>query len=107
MPHCTPGSVKMRAIIPVLLLLLFGCNSDNSGYTPEFQEYINITLAQDRKNKELELFYLREIRAAEENGDSEAFRFYLSEYMAVPRMDIPDWMKEEPGYFVGGEKVKY
>ena len=64
-------------------------------------------LAEDRKNKELELFYLNEIRIAEENNDSEAFRFNLEEYIKVPRMDIPEWMKDEPSYFEGGDKVKY
>ncbi|MEC9206998.1 MAG: hypothetical protein VYE62_03445 [Pseudomonadota bacterium] len=87
----------------ILLFLLFACGETSRPERPE----IKTILAEDRENKELELFYLSEIRVAEENNDSEAFRFYLEEYMKVPRLDIPEWMKEEPEYFLGGDRVKY
>ena len=47
------------------------------------------------------------IRVAEENQDSEAFRFYLQEYMKVERLKLPDWIKKEPNYVEGGLNVKY
>lgn len=92
----------------ILALFLLGCSQpEDSGRTPEFQEYIDRTLAEDRKNKEQELRYLEEIRIAQSNNDNEAFKFFLDEYIKVPRMDIPEWMKEEPNYFEGGDQVKY
>lgn len=75
--------------------------------TPEEQAEIDRTLAEDRNNKELELFYLAEIRVAQENNDTETFEFFFDEYLKVPRMDIPEWMKDEPNYFQGGESVQY
>ncbi len=98
--------IKIILII-FLALFLLNCKEPKQLRTAEYQSYINETLAEDRKNKELELFYLNEIRIAEENNDSEAFRFNLEEYIKVPRMDIPEWMKGEPSYFQGGDKVKY
>jgi hypothetical protein len=92
----------------VLLLLFLGCSQpEDSGRKPELQEYIDRTLAEDRRNKEQELQYLEEIRIAQTNNDNEAFQFFLDEYLKVPRMDIPEWMKEEPNYFEGGDRVKY
>lgn len=64
-------------------------------------------LRQDRENKELELVYLREIREAMHNNDEDAFEFYFKEYIAVPRLEIPDELKDHPLYFTGGERVKY
>ena len=84
----------------LLVFLFFGCGETD-------RSEVESLLAEDRKNKELELFYLNEIRIAEENNDSEAFRFNLEEYIKVPRLDIPEWMKDEPEYFEGGDRVKY
>ena len=64
-------------------------------------------LRQDRENKELELVYLQEIREAQKNNDQDAYEFYLREYIAVPRLTIPKWMKEDPDYFIGGESLQY
>lgn len=83
-----------------MVFLFFGCGETD-------RSEVESLLAEDRKNKELELFYLNEIRIAEENNDSEAFRFNLEEYIKVPRLDIPEWMKDEPEYFEGGDKVRY
>ncbi len=64
-------------------------------------------LIQDKKNKELELLYLKEIKIAQENNDSEAHQFYFNEYMNVPRLEIPESLKSHPDYFIGGDRVKY
>ena len=52
-------------------------------------------LAQDKKNKLLELEYLEQIRLAQENNDTEAFKFFLQEYVDVERLDIPEELKKE------------
>ena len=73
----------------------------------EMQQEIDILLAKDAENKKLEREYLEEIRIAQVNNDEEAFRYYLDEYIKVERLDLPDWIKQEPNYVKGGLKVKY
>ena len=55
----------------------------------------------------LELEYLEQIRIAQENNDTEAFKFFLQEYINVERLEIAEELKKEPNYFQGGNKVKY
>lgn len=64
-------------------------------------------LIEDRQNKQQELIFLNEIKAAQENDDWEAYQFYFDEYMEVPRLDIPEELKQHPDYFQGGQGVKY
>lgn len=71
------------------------------------QKEIDDLLAEDKKNKMLELEYLEQIRLAQENNDTEAFEFYFQEYVDVERLEIPEELKKEPNYFQGGIKVKY
>jgi ApbE superfamily uncharacterized protein (UPF0280 family) len=71
------------------------------------QQEINDLLEQDARNKALEKEYLEEIRIAEENNDQEAFKFYLSEYVKVERLKLPEWIKKEPNYIKGGLNIKY
>ena len=68
---------------------------------------IDDLLAEDKKNKILELEYLEQIRLAQENNDTEAFEFFFQEYVDVERLDIPEELKKDPNYFQGGIKVKY
>jgi hypothetical protein len=90
----------MKYIISILIsLVLTGCN-----HTKVADKEL---LLQDRENKELELVYLQEIREAQQNNDADAFEFYFKEYFDVPRLDIPEWMKEDPEYYEGGESIKY
>lgn len=107
----------MKIIINLIIVSLFLCGCFNSKtLKPEdtkltrsnlTQADINDLLVRDAKNKNLEREILEEIRIAEENQDSDAFRFYLQEYMKVERLKIPDWMKKEPNYVEGGLNVKY
>ncbi|OUU16246.1 MAG: hypothetical protein CBC05_08625 [Crocinitomicaceae bacterium TMED45] len=71
------------------------------------QKEIDDLLAEDKKNKMLELEYLEQIRLAQENNDTEAFEFFFQEYVDVERLEIPEELKKEPNYFQGGIKVKY
>jgi len=98
-----------------LILLLTGCNysaklqpSDTKvSRSLEMQAEIDLVLAKDAENKKLEKEYLEEIRRAEENNDQEAFKFYLSEYVKVQRLKLPQWIKKEPNYIEGGVNIKY
>ena len=90
----------------ILILLFAGCTSKDE--FQNWQDKSNIKLlAEDRENKELELVYLNEIRIAQENNDTDAYQFYLNEYINVPRLDVPEDLKNHPKYFLGGEHVKY
>ena len=106
-------------IIASLFLFFIGCNqtknieaisSDaNQSFSESsiIQKEIDELLAQDKKNKMLELEYLEQIRLAQENNDTEAFEFFFQEYVDVERLDIPEELKKDPNYFQGGIKVKY
>ena len=96
----------MRFFGLLALLVFIGCSETEE---PEWNQdiEIGIILAEDRRNKELELMYLEQIRAAQENEDQEAFEFYLEEYFNVPRLDIPEDWKSDPRYFEGGNLIKY
>tara|TARA_B100001094_G_scaffold57552_1_gene53063 strand:- start:6111 stop:6425 length:315 start_codon:yes stop_codon:yes gene_type:complete len=104
----------MNKITLIILLFLTGCNqsaiieTETKEQKPkEIQREIDSLLVQDKKNKLLELEYLEQIRIAQENNDTDAFKFFLQEYVDVERLDIPEELKKEPNYFLGGNKVKY
>ena len=90
----------------LLLLLFLGCAQKDDFKSWQDQE-VSELLAEDRKNKELELVYLDEIKAAQENDDWDAYEYFFQEYIDVPRIDIPEHLKQHPDYFTGGDGVKY
>lgn len=106
-------------IIASLFLFFISCNQTKNIEAISFdanqsfsessviQKEIDELLAQDKKNKMLELEYLEQIRLAQENNDTEAFEFFFQEYVDVERLDIPEELKKDPNYFQGGLKVKY
>ena len=100
----------MNKITLIIFLCLTGC-SQSSIIETETKEHksgeIDSLLAQDKKNKLLELEYLEQIRIAQENNDTEAFKFFLQEYVDVERLEISEELKKHPNYFQGGNKVKY
>ena len=106
----------MKFIAWCLLLLMSGCKSITSCFiidldevalqpsnttlvrTPEYQKEIDEMLAADADNKKWERIYLKEIEAAQKHQDIGAYEFFLREYIELPRLKIPKWMKAEPGY---------
>lgn len=106
----------MNKITLIIFLLLTGCNQSTTinpkteeakESEEQIQKEIDTLLAEDKKNKMLELEYLEQIRVAQENNDTEAFKFFLQEYINVERLEIAEELKKEPNYFQGGNKVKY
>ena len=105
----------MKKYLSVILVMLAGCNHSSDlkledtkvSRSAELQKEIDDLLAQDTKNKKLELEYLEQIRVAQENNDTDAFQFFLEEYVKVKRLEIPEELKSEPNYMEGGLKVKY
>ena len=69
--------------------------------SPEYQKEIDELLAADAENKKWERIFLKEIQAAQENSDVEAYQFFLREYLTAPRFKLPEWIKKEPGYVPG------
>lgn len=104
----------MKTLIIIFLsLTIFSCSTKlrpkdtKLSRSSEMQQEINNLLEKDAENKALEREYLEEIRIAEQNNDQEAFKFYLSEYVKVERLKLPDWIKKEPNYVKGGLNIKY
>jgi len=100
-------------IITFLCLTAFGCSvklkpeDTKVSRSAEMQREIDVLLARDADNKNLEREYLEEIRKAQIHNDEIAFKFFLGEYAKVKRLNLPEWIKKEPNYVQGGIKVKY
>ena len=53
-------------------------------------------IEQDLQNKQRELNILREIRIAQHNQDEDAFKFYMQEFMIIPRLSLTHEQKQHP-----------
>ena len=53
---------------------------------------------QDLHNKQRELEILREIRMAQDNQDEDAYKFFMQEYMDVPRLELTDEQMKHPDF---------
>lgn len=97
----------MKIVAYCLVLLLGGCVAVSTNKhvetklirTIEYQQEIDHLLAVDKENKLLEEKYLREITIAQDNNDRDAYKFFIVEYIKIPRIPIPEWMKTEPGFY--------
>jgi len=97
----------MRYLAAIYILIICGCIHDRVDLnvedtklirSPQYQKQINTIIAEDTENKKWERIYLKEIAIAQENNDPEAYKFFIVEYIKLPRLVLPDWMKKEPGY---------
>ena len=96
----------MRHIIAVVYFAICGCvYNDNVTKSDtklvrsaEYQEEIDTLLALDADNKKWERLYLKEIALAQDNDDSAAYEFFIIEFIKIPRLIIPEWLLDEPGY---------
>ena len=99
----------MRLLVSLLLITLTSCIVHQKDTSPtkqdtlptrsvEFQKEIDRILAVDAENKEWERIYLSEIAIAQENDDQDAYKFFIVEYINIPRLILPRWLKEQPGY---------
>jgi hypothetical protein len=105
----------MKNIGLFFILALTGCNHSATlkpedtkvSRSAEMQQEIDDLLALDASYKYEEKMYLEEMRIAQINDDEQAFMFFIREYARVKRLNLPDWIKQEPNYIQGGIKVKY
>ena len=97
----------MRYLAAIYILIICGCIHNKVKPVIEdtklirstaYQKQIDAVIAEDTKNKEWERTYLKEIAIAQENNDPEAYKFFIVEYIKLPRLVLPEWMKDEPGY---------
>ena len=97
----------MRLLAVMYLLLICGCVHNKIGLdaedtelirSHEYQKEIDAIIAEDTENKRWERIYLKEIAIAQENNDPDAYKFFIVEYIKLPRLLLPEWMKDEPGY---------
>ena len=80
----------MKYIILTLASLLISCEETHSKHDD--------IIKQDLLNKQIELNILRELYVAQQHHDEEAFKFYVSEYVRVPRLKLTTEQKEHPMY---------
>tara|TARA_B100000212_G_scaffold211974_1_gene160200 strand:- start:185 stop:484 length:300 start_codon:yes stop_codon:yes gene_type:complete len=82
-----------QLLLTLMLLATVSCASSEIYSDAELE-----LLRQDADNKNLEATYLREIAIAQQNQDSDAFKYFLDEYMKVPRLEIPEHLKTSSEY---------
>lgn len=82
--------------------MLISCTSDQ-----EYSMYDDI-IQQDLQNKQTELNILRELYVAQQNQDEESFKFFVSEYVRVPRLILTTEQKAHPRYreWISDEIIK-
>ena len=78
------------------MILVASCNN-------EPQQLVNHAMHddiinQDLHNKQRELEILREIRVAQANRDEDAFKFFMQEFMDIPRLTLTHEQKQHPEY---------
>jgi len=96
----------MRCFILVVSIMITSCVHNIKPTTTdsvnirsdEYQQEIDLLLSIDADNKKWEEIYLREIAIAQDNDDRDAYKFFIVEYIKIPRIPLPEWMKSEPGY---------
>lgn len=88
------STILMKIIILILLIHCIGCSNQS---TADYQVYDNI-IQQDLDNKQYELEILRELFVAQLNNDEDAFTYYVSEYIRVPRLKLTEKQKNHPRY---------
>ena len=94
----------MRVVLILSLLMTISCavntitKTTTVSRTDKYQQEIDSLLAADTESKKWQHIYLREIAIAQENSDSDAYKFFIVEFIKLPRYKIPEWMQKEPNY---------
>lgn len=78
--------------IYIVLLLLISCKNDQ-----DFSVHDDI-IRTDLRNKQTELNILRELYIAQQNNDEESFKFFVSEYVRIPRLILSVEQKKHPEF---------
>lgn len=84
----------MKNILLILLLLTSNCSETPTVVTSVHDNIIE----QDLQNKQRELDILRELFIAQQHHDEEAFKFFVTEYVRVPRLKLTIEQQQHPRY---------
>ena len=90
--------------IVLLTIFLLGCtkSQDDAHITKtevvDFYIKYDDIIQQDLENKQRELNLLREIRIAQQNNDKEAYKFFMEDFHAVPRLELTEDQKKHPKF---------
>lgn len=76
---------------------MFTCCAENAQQPVDMSQHDEI-IQQDLYNKQRELNILRELYVAQRHHDEEAFTFFVSEYIRVPRLDLTEEQQEHPRF---------
>ena len=80
-----------------LTIFLFGCTKSHDDVhitkTEVVESANTMIIRQDLENKQRELNLLREIRIAQQNDDEEAYKFFMEDFYAVPRLALTEDQK--------------
>lgn len=71
-----------------------GCKEQPVDTMSQYDDLIQ----QDLHNKQRELDILRELYVAQQHNDEEAFTFFVSEYIRVPRLKLSAEQRRHPQY---------
>lgn len=85
------GLIKLSCIV-CLLLWFGGCATETDARAHDH------VIEQDLQNKQYELEILRELYVAQQHQDEQAFRYYVVEYVRVPRLKLTAEQKQHPDY---------
>ena len=89
------STIFMNYILLPLVLLLTCC--EKSEHQIDMSVHDDI-IQQDLYNKQRELNILRELFVAQQHNDEEAFKFFVSEYIRVPRLKLTVEQQQHPRF---------
>lgn len=101
--------MQVKHIFNVIAVLLVSCgDSEHTQAIDHVTEDHTAIVIQDLQNKQYELDILRELYVAQLNRDEDAFQFYVTEYIKVPRLTLTDEQKQHHMYkeWISDEIIK-
>ncbi len=90
--------------IVLLTIFLLGCTKSQDDVHTTKTEVVDFyikyddIIQQDLENKQRELNLLREIRIAQQNNDKEAYKFFMEDFHAIPRLVLTEDQKKHPKF---------
>lgn len=89
------STIFMKYILLPIILLITCCDTNQSNVDLSIHDDI---IQQDLYNKQRELNILRELFVAQLHHDEEAFTFFVSEYIRVPRLKLTAEQQQHPQF---------
>ena len=89
------STIFMKYILLPIILFITCCDKNQPSVDLSIHDGI---IQQDLYNKQRELDILRELFVAQQHNDEEAFKFYVSEYIRVPRLELTPEQQQHPKF---------